>query len=105
MQAEFTDAEKTIYDGTEVSGSEVLNAIRRFSDDTCGILVNTKKDSTFYNYSFDITTGNIGTETKNDYKLAQNVESDKYINPTARFSGTVIRDVNGAITGLMFEQE
>lgn len=105
LQAEFTDAEKTIYDGTEVSGSEVLNAIRRFSDDTCGILVNTKKDSTFYNYSFDITTGNIGTETKNDYKLAQNVESDKYINPTARFSGTVIRDVNGAITGLMFEQE
>lgn len=105
LQAEFTDAEKTIYDGTQVSGSEVLNAIRRFSDETCGILVNTKKASTFYNYSFDTTTGNIGKETSNDFKLAQDVESSKYINPTAKFNGTVIRDVNGAITGLMFEQE
>ena len=28
LQAEFTDASKTMYDGTEVSGSEVLNVIR-----------------------------------------------------------------------------
>ncbi len=27
LQAEFTDASKTMYDGTEVSGSEVLNVI------------------------------------------------------------------------------
>ena len=29
LQAEFTDASKTMYDGTEVSGSEVLNVIRK----------------------------------------------------------------------------
>ena len=38
LQAEFTDASKTMYDGTEVSGSEVLNVIRKFSDETMGIL-------------------------------------------------------------------
>ena len=30
LQAEFTDASKTMYDGTEVSGSEVLNVIRQW---------------------------------------------------------------------------
>ena len=47
LQAEFTDASKTMYDGTEVSGSEVLNVIRKFSDETMGILVQTNKNKTY----------------------------------------------------------
>ena len=105
LEAEFTDAAKTIYDGTEVSGSEVLNVIRRFSDEALGILVSTNKDRTYYNYDFNEETGDIGQQTSNDYKKAQDISSTKYINPTARFMGSIVRDVNGAITGLKFEQE
>ena len=83
LQAEFTDASKTMYDGTEVSGSEVLNVIRKFSDETMGILVQTNKNKTYYNYNFDI---------------------DKYINPTARFQGSIVKDVNGTIIGIVFAQ-
>ena len=57
LQAEFTDASKTMYDGTEVSGSEVLNVIRKFSDETMGILVQTNKNKTYYNYNFDVDRG------------------------------------------------
>lgn len=105
LQAEFTDASKNIYDGTEVSGSEVLSAIRKFGDDSIGILVITKKNSTYYHYSFDTTTGELGDSVKNSYKVAQDATSDRYINPTARFSGSIIKDVNGTITGLVFSQE
>ncbi len=105
LQAEFTDAAKNIYDGTEVSGSEVLSAIRKFGDESIGILVTTKKNSTYYNYSFDISTGELGDAVKNSYKSAQDATSDKYINPTARFTGNIIKDVNGTITGLVFAQE
>ena len=105
LQAEFTDAAKTMYDGTEVSGSEVLNVIRKFADESLGILVSTKKNSTYYNYNFDITNGDMGKATANNYKNAQDISSEKYINAMARFMGSVVRDANGTITGLIFEQE
>lgn len=105
LQAEFTDAAKTIYDGTEVSGSEVLSVIRKFGDEAMGVLVSTKKNSTYYNYAFDPSTGELGNSVKNSYKEAQDASSSKYINPTARFTGSIIKDVNGTITGLVFQQE
>lgn len=95
LQAEFTDASKTMYDGTEVSGSEVLNVIRKFSDETMGILVQTNKNKTYYNYNFDVDKGELGKALDNSYKNAQDVASDKYINPTARFQGSIVKDVNG----------
>lgn len=104
LQAEFTDASKTMYDGTEVSGSEVLNVIRKFSDETMGILVQTNKNKTYYNYNFDAEKGELGKELDNSYKNAQDVANDKYINPTARFQGSIVNDVNGTIIGIVFVQ-
>ena len=104
LQAEFTDASKTMYDGTEVSGSEVLNVIRKFSDETMGILVQTNKNKTYYNYNFDMDKGELGKALDNSYKNAQDVASDKYINPTARFQGSIVKDVNGTIIGIVFAQ-
>ena len=40
----------------------------------------------------------------NSYKNAQDVASDKYINPTARFQGSIVKDVNGTIIGIVFAQ-
>ena len=58
-----------MYDGTEVSGSEVLNVIRKFSDETMGILVQTNKNKTYYNYNFDVDKGELGKALDNSYKM------------------------------------
>lgn len=104
LQAEFADTSKTMYDGTEVSGSEVLNVIRKYSDETFGILVHTNKQSTYYHYQFDVSTGQLGKIVNNSYKSAQDIGNSCYINPTGRFEGNVVKDANGTIIGLVFSQ-
>ncbi|MDD6037497.1 MAG: hypothetical protein PUD20_01670 [bacterium] len=105
MQAEFENTSKTMYDNTEVSGSEVINVIRKFSDETIGIRVQTKKNTSFYNYQIDEGDGSIKALSTVDYKSAQVITNSNYINPTGRFLGSVIRDANGTITGLSFVQQ
>ena len=48
LNAEFLESDKTIYDGATVSGSEVINVIKRFADEKLSIYVKTNKSSTFY---------------------------------------------------------
>ena len=105
LQAEFSDTSKTMYDGTEVSGSEVINVIRKFSDDAMGIKVVTSKTSTYYGYHFTEGDGALGEKSSSSYKNAQDATSQFYINPTGRFAGSVVRDDNGVITGLVFTQQ
>ena len=105
LQAEFADTSKTIYENTEVSGSEVINVIRKFSDEMIGIKVQTKKNTSCYNYQFSESDGSLGTVSLNDVKRAQTPTSVNYINPTGRFLGAVVRDANGTITGLEFVQQ
>lgn len=105
LNAEFSDTGKTIYEGSEVSGSEVMNVIRKFKDETLGIMVKTNKTSTYYVYQFDTASGELKSKSKEDYSAAQNELSDKYINPSGRFLGGVVRDSNGTITGLTFTQK
>ena len=82
----------------------MLNVIRKFSDETMGILVQTNKNKTYYNYNFDPEKGELGKQLDNSYKSAQDVASEKYINPTARFQGSIIKDINGTIIGIVFSQ-
>ena len=105
LQAEFADTSKTMYENTEVSGSEVINVIRKFSDEMIGVKVQTKKNTSYYIYQFNDTDGSLKNASSLDYKSAQNVTSSNYINPTGRFLGTVVRDANGTITGLSFVQQ
>lgn len=105
LQAQFADTSKTMYDNTKVSGSEVVNVIRKFSEDALGVKVVTKKNSTYYIYSFNDSDGTLKTKSQTDYKTAQDATKENYINPTGRFLGQVVRDVNGVITGIIFTQE
>ena len=105
LQAEFADTSKTMYENTEVSGSEVINVIRKFSDEMIGIKVQTKKNTSYYIYQFSDSDGSLKNASTLDYKSAQNATSANYINPTGRFLGAVIRDANGTITGLSFVQQ
>lgn len=105
LQAEFADTSKTMYENTEVSGSEVINVIRKFSDEMIGVKVQTKKNTSYYIYQFNDTDGSLKNASTLDYKSAQNATSANYINPTGRFLGAVVRDANGTITGLSFVQQ
>ena len=105
LQAEFADTSKTMYENTEVSGSEVINVIRKFGDEMIGIKVQTKKNTSYYIYQFSDADGSLKNASTLDYKSAQNAASANYINPTGLFLGSVVRDANGTITGLSFVQQ
>lgn len=104
LNAEFLENDKIIYDATEVSGSEVINAIRKFKNESMGIMVVTKKSTTQYNYTVDEDSGTLTESTYKEYNSGTGAESSEFINPTARFTGKVIRDINGTITGIKFTQ-
>ena len=53
LNSEFVESDKIIYDGAMVSGSEVVNVIKKMKTDEVGILVVTNKSSNYYGYEFD----------------------------------------------------
>lgn len=105
LQAEFADTSKTMYENTEISGSEVINVVRKFSDEAIGIKVQTKKNTSYYIYQFSESDGSLGQVSTAEIQSAQTPQNANYINPTGRFLGAVVRDANGTITGLSFVQQ
>lgn len=104
LNSEFVESDKVIYDGATVSGSEVLNVIKKFQDEKLGIMVKTNKSETYYGYVFDEATGDIAKASDTSYDVACDSDSKMYINPYVNFEGKLIRDNNDVITGIIFEQ-
>lgn len=104
LNNEFAENDKVIYDATEVSGSEVINCIRKFRNDMLAIIVTTKKGTYSYHYSVDENSGKMSSSAKKEYKTNTQITDKEYINPTARFLGAVVRDVNGTIIAIKFTQ-
>ncbi len=105
INSEFSESDKTIYDGSKVSGSEVINAVKKLNGQEVGVYVVTKSNSTYYGYSFNEDNGELKTQNNNTYTMALSASSAAYINPYAAFMGTIIRNQNGAITGIKFLQQ
>lgn len=105
LNAEFSESDKTIYDGATVSGSEVINVIKRFAGEKLSIYVTTNKSEVFYGYSVNIHSGDILDEVYSEISSAYDEENSAYINPYAYFKGEIIRDNNDVITGIFFKQE
>lgn len=119
MQTELAAQAFDGYDNTTLTGSQVLNAIRKYNNKTSfGIQVVTGKNTSagqtgsWYgntvtiaggagstNYG-NVTTGGSGTLTN-----ATTESSNDYINPSGQFRGSVIRDNNNAIRGIIFTQQ
>lgn len=104
LNSEFVESDKVIYDATEISGSEVINIIRKFQNDTLAVRVITKKSTTDYNYTMNEDAGSIAKTGVTAYAAGKASTETDYINPTARFMGAVVRDANGSIIGLKFTQ-
>lgn len=104
LNAEFNESDKVMYDGLNVSGSEVVNVINKFKNGDIAIQVNTKKCSTYYVNVLDDKQTGINGSSSASIKTAQNSLSSVYINPNAQFLGSIIRDVNNTIIGIIFSQ-
>ncbi len=104
LNAEFLESNKSMYDGNTVSGSEVINSISKMSNESTGICVKTKLSTTFYNYDFDVTTGELRSKINLLYNKAGDTFANEYINPSAMFSAIVVRNKNQVITGIVFTQ-
>lgn len=103
INTEFAESDKTIYDGTNISGSEVVSVIKRFAGEQTGICVKTTASNTFYGYEFDVNSGELKDVTTNKC-TSTDASSKQYINPYATYQGEVVRNSNNVITGLVFTQ-
>jgi hypothetical protein len=100
----MAESDKLVYDNATVTGSEVINVVKKMSGSSIGIYVLTNKTSAYYGYKFDLSTGALGEKTDTDINNATLADNGNYINPYANFKGIVVRDVNDVITGIKFEQ-
>lgn len=104
LNSEFSNNDKTIYDGITVSGSEVINAINKFKNQEISVKVITGKSTTYYNYLLDKGETGIENESSASVADAKKAASKSYINPGGRFEGSLIRDDNDYIIGICFKQ-
>lgn len=114
MSSEYQDVNKSIYDGSTILGSELVNMIKKTieKEEYISIVVQTLANNTVthYNYTHEEpeegihTISSTGTpapvKAVTDYKAEAN-----YINPSAQFLGTVFKDANNNVVCIMFKQQ
>ncbi|HRC81162.1 MAG TPA: hypothetical protein PLF27_07235 [Sedimentibacter sp.] len=80
------------YNNTEVSGSNVINAIRMYAETgTLTVTVKTKAASSSITY-----------DQSNKYTI--DPSNVNYINPVGNFTSTLTINANGVVTGISFTQ-
>lgn len=96
--AELSESNITMYDGLEVTGSDVVNFIKKHlggytatQTSPMYVYVKTEAENTYYN-SADIIN-------------IQNFTHLKYIKPIGKFTGEIVRDANDMIIGIKFIQQ
>lgn len=105
LNSEFSETDKTLYDGMTVSGNEVINAIRKFDKEKIGIKVVTGKSTTCYINNISTNENELsGQGATSDLKNASDSKNKNYINPNGKFNGKVLRDANNSIIGIKFSQ-
>lgn len=115
IQTELSKASFTVYDNTTVSGSQVVNAIRKFYlKEQFGIRVITGKNKDnplqkqgFY-YGYDVMNdGTINTSSGRStaIQLASDESLDMYVNPSGKFKAKLIVDSSNVTRGIVFDQQ
>jgi hypothetical protein len=111
ISTDIEETEFTMYEDQEVSGSEVVNVVRKYDDERMGVFVRTGKDSSGEWYINNISgissndyIGEITTGGENVSKMIDE-SNNEYVNPNGKFLGKVIRNENDSIIGLYFVQQ
>ncbi|TYS60698.1 hypothetical protein FZD47_21050 [Bacillus infantis] len=104
---ELKDQKYLIFDNTTISGSQVVNALRKFSSEAeagnIGIRVKTGRGSDTWYFN---TVSNNG-DTLTPAGKPENVNTStrtEYINPSGMFKATIIRDSNSVVRAVEFIQ-
>lgn len=110
MLEDYQDLNKAMYDGLEVSGSEVTTLISKLISlqEYTAVRVKTKaSDFVCYNYFYDEATNAINNQKDADFltELPKTKGADHYINPQADFLGSVKKNANGIIICIDFIQQ
>lgn len=112
LETTMLESEYTMYDATEIQGSQVINIIKKYEEDNqrISIIVNNGRTETTYVYESDLST-----RASAKAKDAKNKSAlDTYINPSSTYLGEVLRDGGdvdgsaggtGAIIGLKFVKQ
>jgi hypothetical protein len=115
IQEELDQTQFTVYDNTTVSGSQVVNALRKFQDkNEFGVQVVTGKNPTGSWYFRTVNTtvpvgstgyGSItGTTPTGTLANALNEAVNDYINPSGKFKAQIVKDNSNVIRGIIFIQ-
>lgn len=109
ITTELSEQRFMMYDNSEVSGSQVVSALRKFEipgkDQKLAIYVETGRNvgaGTWYYSQFgsdQVTPSSVVSVEK-----AMKPTDNNYINPSGRFTGNVERDSNGVIRAIRFTQ-
>lgn len=105
MNREFSEQDKVMYEGLDVTGSEVINAINKYKNENIAVKVETKKSVIYYNWKLSSDDKKLDVASNESVKDAQKVTHSNYINQKAQFSGSILRDSNDTIIGLSFKQQ
>ena len=126
IQDELSQTAFTVYDNTVVSGSQVVNALRKFaSKDEFGILVKTGKDRTGQWYGFAVCEDSGGCDSSSSSSSSSTTEYEvgdvigtssndladvfdeqypEYVNPSGKFKADLIIDRNNMVRAIVFDQ-
>lgn len=102
------EAQYTAYEGTTVTGSEVINLINDTysGQEPIYITVYTNLDAGGKTYCYSTALAKIASATESTLvQSAKDKTKNEYITPTGQFVGTVVRNNNNAIIGLEFKQK
>lgn len=101
---QLQEAEWTQYNGTEITGSEVINVIKRFAEaDTYVSVDNGNGEVTYIFDGRDLTSRLSSADQAAKLKAAKTRGDAAYINPNTLFLGEVDRDENTeGILGIKF---
>ena len=106
IAAQNASITETQYDRNSLLGSEIVSLIEDSVEnkDELSIIVKTLRGSTqHYNYDYNDGTKTISPGGRTAFQT--DISGDDYINRNSLYLCTVIKDRNGSIIGLRFEQQ
>ena len=110
---ELSNAQYSMYDNKEVSGSDVISSINKYkqrSGDIQVIVTNNSGTTTSYVSSGSASSGTLsevalGTINTSIQNAQDKSQTSLYINPYGEFYATLIYDVNDQVRGINFQQQ
>lgn len=112
VSKEFSSIDRTIYDGTDVLGSTVVDLISTVIEEKeefaiCVKTNDNKTTGTYYNKAMNTTAPYAiitAPATAPSVAAPAKVTDTNYINPDALFGGKIYKDANNNIIGIVFTQ-